>query len=112
MLVGSSIIVIVNWFTKILFISIATGVKDNSDTYLIELPTWSKSVTAAGTKISLIHEANQFKDTLYVLGPTTEPIKVVVSCFVFEAPWVYESLRVMGLCCSETFWLTLVIKYY
>ena len=47
--------------------------------YLINLPSWSKTIEAAGTTISYIHEDNKYQDRIYIPGPTTREIKLVVS---------------------------------
>ena len=52
--------------------------------YMIGLPTWSKSVDVAGTTISYIHEDNKYQDRIYIPGPITHPINLVVR-FVYGA---------------------------
>ena len=75
---------------------VVAGVRNNDSAYLIELPTWSTTVVAAGTKITLVHEANQYKDELYIVGPITEPVKVVVSFqFVFSYRLDYREWKAL-----------------
>lgn len=55
------------------------GIKDKDDGYVIPIPTWSKTVYAAGTKIHYYHEKDIDINTVYIPGPTTEKLTIVVS---------------------------------
>ncbi|XP_032232433.1 A disintegrin and metalloproteinase with thrombospondin motifs 16 [Nematostella vectensis] len=46
------------------------GIKDSAGTYLINLPTWSTTVQAAGTKVIYRHEDHYYQDTIDIPGPT------------------------------------------
>jgi len=55
------------------------GIQDAGGNYIIELPTWSKTIYYAGAKIVYTHEDNEYRDTLDIIGnPTTAPLKVKV----------------------------------
>lgn len=55
------------------------GIKDKDDRYVIPIPTWSKTVYAAGTEIHYYHEKDIDINTVYIPGPTTEKLTIVVS---------------------------------
>ena len=46
--------------------------------YLISLPSWSTTVYKAGAKISYIHDDNKYRDELFISGPLTEELELVV----------------------------------
>lgn len=46
---------------------------------MIPIPTWSKTVYAAGTEIHYYHEKDIDINTVYIPGPTTEKLTIVVS---------------------------------
>jgi hypothetical protein len=46
--------------------------------YLISLPTYSKTVYKAGTKISYIHKSSKFKDEIIIPGSIQENLELVV----------------------------------
>ncbi|XP_048588788.1 A disintegrin and metalloproteinase with thrombospondin motifs 16 isoform X1 [Nematostella vectensis] len=50
------------------------GIKDASGSYLINLPTWSTTVEAAGTKVIYKHEDSVYQDTIDIPGPTNEQL--------------------------------------
>jgi len=53
------------------------GIKDKDDRYVIPIPTWSKTVYAAGTEIHYYHEKDIDINTVYIPGPTTEKLTIV-----------------------------------
>ena len=55
------------------------GIKNKDDRYVIPIPTWSKTVYAAGTEIHYYHEKDIDINTVYITGPTTEKLTIVVS---------------------------------
>jgi len=55
------------------------GIKDQGDRYVIPIPTWSKMAYAAGTEIHYYHEKDIDINTVYIPGPTTEKLTIVVS---------------------------------
>lgn len=63
---------------KVLKIYIS-GIKDKNGKYLIPVPQWSKTVYAAGTKIHYYHEKDIDINTVYIPGPSTEKLTIVVS---------------------------------
>ena len=64
------------------FLSHPQGIQDNSTgEYIITHPTWSKVVHYNGTRIAYIHEDNKYDDKIKIDGPTTLPLRVVVSYF-------------------------------
>ena len=42
-------------------------------------------MTVAGTKVYLHHTKNADQDKIYIPGPTTEPLTIVVSYFILHA---------------------------
>ena len=58
---------------------IILGIKDKDDRYVIPIPTWSQKVYAAGTEIHYYHEKDIDINTVYIPGPTTEKLTIVVS---------------------------------
>ena len=57
-----------------------TGIKDHlTGKYIISLPSWSRTVYYKGTKIEYSHNDNLYADEIKLDGPTTEPLRVVVS---------------------------------
>jgi hypothetical protein len=54
------------------------GIQNQQKSYLIPVPSWSKTITAAGSKIIYKHDASLFKDTIDIDGPTTEPLLIQV----------------------------------
>ena len=60
--------------------SIVAGIQTTEGEYLILHPTWSKTVEAAGTTMTYIHEDNRYIDRIYIPGPTQYEINLVV-CF-------------------------------
>jgi hypothetical protein len=60
--------------------SSTVGVQTVEGEYLIVNPTWSKTIEAAGTTITYIHEDNKYLDRIYIPGPTQYEINLVV-CF-------------------------------
>lgn len=64
----------------LLFLSICVGIKDNvTGNYIINLPSWSRTVYYQGTQIRYTHEENMCDDSIELDGPTTVPLRVVVS---------------------------------
>jgi len=55
------------------------GIKDKDDSYVIRIPTWSKTVYVAETEINYYHEKEIDINTVYIPGPTTEKLTMVVS---------------------------------
>ncbi|CAB4001536.1 A disintegrin and metallo ase with thrombospondin motifs 6 [Paramuricea clavata] len=53
------------------------GVRNMDGKYLISLPTYSKTVYKAGTKISYIHKSSKFKDEIIIPGPIQENLELV-----------------------------------
>lgn len=49
--------------------------------YLIELPSYSKDVYKAGTKISYLHKTDMFRDEIIIPGPIKEDLEFVV-CWI------------------------------
>ena len=56
-----------------------TGVRDKEGEYVISLPTYSRTVVFAGTKIVYTREQTQYNDKVKIEGPTTAVIQIVVS---------------------------------
>ncbi|XP_027060235.1 A disintegrin and metalloproteinase with thrombospondin motifs 1-like [Pocillopora damicornis] len=55
------------------------GVKDpHTGEYIINLPSWSRTVYYNGTKIEYEHKDNRYDDSIFVAGPTKIPIEIVV----------------------------------
>lgn len=55
------------------------GIKDKDDRYVIPIPRWSKTVYAAGTKVYYYHVKDIDINKVYIPGPTTEKLTIVVS---------------------------------
>lgn len=55
-----------------------SGIKDKDGKYVIPIPRWSRTVYAAGTKVHYYHEENIDINTVYIPGPTTEKLTIVV----------------------------------
>lgn len=53
------------------------GIKNKEGKYAIPVPTWSRTVYAAGTKIHYYHEKDYDINTITIPGPTTEDLTVV-----------------------------------
>lgn len=54
------------------------GIQDKDGKYLINLPAWTRSVYKAGTRITYIHNENQYNDEIIIPGPATEELRLVV----------------------------------
>ena len=65
------------------------GVQTIEGEYLILNPTWSRTVEAAGTTITYIHEDNKYLDRIYIPGPTQYEINLVV-CFCTNQYKIYK----------------------
>lgn len=52
--------------------------KDKDGHYVYNVPSWSTTRVAAGSKIVYHKQKNADKDTLYIKGPTTEPLQILV----------------------------------
>ena len=79
-------VVVVVFFLFVIFVFVflshPQGIQDNSTgEYIITHPTWSKVVHYNGTRIAYIHEDNKYDDKIKINGPTTLPLRVVVSYF-------------------------------
>lgn len=56
-----------------------TGVKDpHTGEYIINLPSWSRTIYYNATKIEYEHKDNRYDDSIFVAGPTKIPIEIVV----------------------------------
>ena len=64
--------------------SSTVGVQTVEGEYLIVNPTWSKTIEAAGTTITYIHEDNKYLDRIYIPGPTQYEINLVVCFFTIQ----------------------------
>ena len=58
---------------------LSSAVQDKNGKYIFRVPSWNAATTAAGTDVYLYHGANVFQDRIYIPGPTTEPLHIVVS---------------------------------
>ena len=68
------------WRIPFFFLLISVGIKDNvTDNYIINLPSWSRTVYYQGTQIRYEHEDNKYDDSIELDGPTKAPLRVVVS---------------------------------
>ena len=54
------------------------GVKYEDGRYVIPVPSWSRTVFAAGTTISYYHKAPKDINTIRIPGPTTKKLSIVV----------------------------------
>ena len=46
--------------------------------WVIPMPSWSTEIKAAGTTVRYTHKAAQYADRIYIEGPTTEKLKLMV----------------------------------
>ncbi|CAB4015940.1 A disintegrin and metallo ase with thrombospondin motifs 6, partial [Paramuricea clavata] len=53
------------------------GIQTTEGEYLILHHTWSKTIEAAGTTITYIHEDNRYPDRIYIPGPTQYELNLV-----------------------------------
>lgn len=56
-----------------------SGIKDKEGKYVIPIPRWSKMVYAAGTKVHYYHQKEIDINKVFIPGPTTEKLTIVVS---------------------------------
>ena len=54
------------------------GIKNQEGKYVIPMPSWSRTVFAAGTKVHYYHEKDLDINTIFIPGPTTEKLIIVV----------------------------------
>ena len=54
------------------------GIKNQEGKYVIPMPSWSRTVFAAGTKVRYYHEKDLDINTIFIPGPTTEKLIIVV----------------------------------
>ena len=54
------------------------GIKNKDGKYIIEIPSYSRTVYAAGSRIRYYHEDNIDINTVYIPGPTTDKLTIVV----------------------------------
>jgi hypothetical protein len=54
------------------------GVQDLKGEYILKLPSWSKTVYKAGTRIKYIRKANLYNDEIIIPGPVNQQLKLVV----------------------------------
>ena len=50
--------------------------------YLFSVPSPSTTVHAAGTVIKFVREGQFYAEEISIAGPTTEPIKIMVSVII------------------------------
>lgn len=55
------------------------GIQNIKGEYLINLPSWSRTVYKAGTKIQYIRKSGPDNDEIIIPGPVNQPLKLVVS---------------------------------
>ncbi|XP_068687209.1 A disintegrin and metalloproteinase with thrombospondin motifs 6-like isoform X1 [Montipora foliosa] len=53
------------------------GVKNWEGNYIIRIPSWSRTVFTAGTKVHYYHESAIYLDKVYIPGPTTKNLTIV-----------------------------------
>jgi len=53
------------------------GIKNQEGKYVIPMPSWSRTVFAAGTKVHYYHEKDLDINTIFIPGPTTEKLIIV-----------------------------------
>lgn len=73
--------------------------------YIINLPSWSRTVYYNGTKIEYSHAANQYADSIVLDGPTKVPLRVVVSILLKK----YSHVRITKPFFLYTNWLKLSV---
>ena len=76
---------------------ILIGVQNTEGEYLINLPTWSKTIEAAGTTITYIHEDNRYADRIYIPGP----IQYELNLMVWFSALVYNATQNDLKCCKS-----------
>lgn len=54
------------------------GIKNHEGKYIIPIPSWSRMVYAAGTKVQYYHQTDLDINTVYIPGPTTEKLTIMV----------------------------------
>ncbi|XP_028401263.1 A disintegrin and metalloproteinase with thrombospondin motifs 18-like [Dendronephthya gigantea] len=60
------------------------GIQNIEGEYMIQPPSWSKTIEAAGTTITYIHEDNKYADRIYIPGPIKYELNLVF-IFLYEA---------------------------
>ena len=80
---------------------IVVGIQTTEGEYLILHPTWSKTIEAAGTTITYIHEDNRYPDRIYIPGPTQYELNLVVRCCTYICTIHERPIQHRRECCKQ-----------
>lgn len=84
------------------------GIKDHlTGRYIINLPSWSRTVYYKGTRIQYVHNSNQ--DSIALDGPTKVPFRIVVS-IPSENDYRLKNIKHFVLI-NLSGWLVLLIQF-
>ena len=79
-----------------ILLSYFAGIQNTEGEYMIQLPSWSRTIEAAGTTITYIHEDNRYADRIYIPGPIQYELNLMVCCSTCQV------MQCNGISCCGT----------